>query len=112
MQAPRHIERQTSLGILRGGRHPWGHPCPQIILNSHRARTWVVTNDWAVWERATATANQGGNMKKLFALVVLSVCMAVPSFAGDVVGRNVKGVGKEGGKDLAIPAKETGKAAL
>jgi hypothetical protein len=51
-------------------------------------------------------------MKKLFALVVLSVCMAVPSFAGDVVGRSVKVLSKESGKVVVVTAKETGKAAV
>jgi hypothetical protein len=49
-------------------------------------------------------------MKKLFALIVLSFCMAVPSFAGDVVGRSVVAVGKESGKVVAVTAKDTGKA--
>ena len=49
-------------------------------------------------------------MKKFFALFVLSVFMAVPSFAGDIVGHSVKVAGKESGKAVAVTAKETGKA--
>ncbi|MCI0349363.1 MAG: hypothetical protein L0Z53_08055 [Acidobacteriales bacterium] len=50
-------------------------------------------------------------MKKLIVLVILSVCMAVPSFAGDVVGHSVKFVGKESGKAVAVTAKDTAKGA-
>ena len=50
-------------------------------------------------------------MRKVLALVVLSACMAVPSFAGDVVGHSIATVGKDSGKVLAVTAKETGKAA-
>lgn len=49
-------------------------------------------------------------MKKLFALMVLSFCMAVPSFAGDVVGHSIVTVGKDSGKVVAVTAKDTGKA--
>jgi len=44
-------------------------------------------------------------MKKIFALVVLSVCMAVPSFAGDVVGHSVKVAGKDSAKVAAVAAR-------
>jgi len=51
-------------------------------------------------------------MKKVFALVVLSVCMAVPSFAGDVVGHSVKIAGKDSAKAVTVTAKDTAKAAV
>ena len=53
---------------------------------------------------------QGGNMKKLFALAVLSVCMAAPSFGADVVGHSAKVAGKDSYKAAKVSAKETGKA--
>jgi hypothetical protein len=53
---------------------------------------------------------QGGNMKKLFALVVLSLCMSAPSFGADVVGHSAKVAGKESYKAVKVSAKETGKA--
>ena len=49
-------------------------------------------------------------MKKLFALVALSVCMAAPSFGADVVGHSAKVAGKDTYKVAKISAKETGKA--
>jgi hypothetical protein len=51
-------------------------------------------------------------MKKVFALVVLSVCMAVPSFAADVVGHSVKVAGKASAKAATVAAKDTAKAAV
>jgi hypothetical protein len=51
-------------------------------------------------------------MKKVFALVVLSICMAVPSFAGDVVGHSVKVAGKASAKAATVAAKDTAKAAV
>ena len=49
-------------------------------------------------------------MKKLFALVALSVCMAAPSFGADVVGHSAKVVGKDTYKAAKVSAKETGEA--
>jgi hypothetical protein len=49
-------------------------------------------------------------MKRVCALVVLSVCMAVPSFAGDVVGHSVKVAGKDSAKVATVSAKDTAKA--
>jgi hypothetical protein len=49
-------------------------------------------------------------MKKLFAMAVLTVCMAVPSFGADVVGHSAKVAGKETYKAAKFSAKETGKA--
>ena len=51
-------------------------------------------------------------MKKLFALVVLTGCLAVPSFAGDVVGHSVKVAGKDSAKVATVTAKSTAKAAV
>ena len=55
-------------------------------------------------------------MKKLFALVALSVCMVSPSFGADVVGHSADVVGhsaKVAGKDTykvaKVSAKDTGK---
>ncbi len=49
-------------------------------------------------------------MKKLFAVVALAMCMAVPSFAKDVLGHSVKVTGKETYKAAKVSAKDTGKA--
>jgi len=51
-------------------------------------------------------------MKKVFALVVLSVCMAVPSFAADVVGHSVKVAGEASAKAATVAAKDTAKAVV
>jgi hypothetical protein len=51
-------------------------------------------------------------MKKVVALVVLSACMAVPSFAGDVVGHSVKVAGKDSAKAVTVAAKDTAKAGV
>jgi hypothetical protein len=57
-----------------------------------------------------STKNKGGTMKKLFALVVLSLCMAAPSFGADVVGHSAKVAGKDSYKAAKFSVKETGKA--
>ena len=49
-------------------------------------------------------------MKKRLALAVLAMCMAVPSFAANVVGHSVKAAGKGTYKAAKVSAKETGKA--
>ncbi len=50
-------------------------------------------------------------MKKLFAVAVLAMCAAVPSFAAEhVVGHSVKVTGKETYKAAKVSAKDTGKA--
>ena len=55
--------------------------------------------------------NKGGSMKKLFAVAVVAMCVAVPSFAAkDVVGHSVKVTGKETYKAAKASAKDTGKA--
>ena len=56
------------------------------------------------------TKHKGGSMKKLFAVAVLAMCVAVPSFATDVVGHSVKVTGKETYKAAKVSAKETGRA--
>lgn len=48
-------------------------------------------------------------MKKTFALVVLSLCMAIPSFAGDVVGHSAKAAGKGTAKAATVTAKDAAK---
>jgi hypothetical protein len=49
-------------------------------------------------------------MRKTFALVVLALCMAIPSFAGDVVGHSAKVAGKDSAKAVSVAAKDTAKA--
>jgi hypothetical protein len=49
-------------------------------------------------------------MKKLFAVAVLAMCTAAPSFASDVVGHSAKAAGKETYKAAKASAKEAGKA--
>jgi len=47
-------------------------------------------------------------MKKLFAVAVLAMCAAVPSFAAEhVVGHSVKVKGKETYKAAKVSAKDT-----
>ena len=48
-------------------------------------------------------------MKKLITLVVLSACMAVPAFAGDVVGHSAKVAGRDSAKAVTVTAKTTAK---
>lgn len=49
-------------------------------------------------------------MKNIFAVVVLALCVAVPSFAADVVGHSVKVTGKETYKAAKVSAKDTAHA--
>lgn len=51
-------------------------------------------------------------MKKLFTLVVLASCLAVPSFATDVVGHSVAVTGKESAKAVTVTAKTSAKAVV
>jgi hypothetical protein len=51
-------------------------------------------------------------MKKLLAFVVLTGCLAVPSFASDVVGHSAKVAGKDSAKAVTIAAKDTAKAVV
>jgi hypothetical protein len=49
-------------------------------------------------------------MKNALAVVALAMCMAVPSFASDVVGHSVKVTGEETYKAAKVSAKDTAKA--
>ena len=49
-------------------------------------------------------------MKNVFAVVILAICVAVPSFAADVVGHSVKATGKETYKAAKVSVKDTAKA--
>jgi hypothetical protein len=60
----------------------------------------------------TLRNKKGGNMKKLLALIALTSCLAVPSFAGDVVGHSAKAVGKDSAKAVRVTAKDTAKAGV
>ena len=51
-------------------------------------------------------------MKKLLALVALTSCLAVPSFASDVVGHSVKVAGKDSAKAVTVTAKDTAKTGV
>ena len=51
-------------------------------------------------------------MKRLFALVALAACLAVPSFAGDVVGHSVKVAAKDTTKVATVTAKDTAKTGV
>jgi hypothetical protein len=51
-------------------------------------------------------------MKNLFALVVLTACLTVPSFAGDVVGHSAKTAGRDSAKAAQVAAKDTAKASV
>ena len=49
-------------------------------------------------------------MKKLFALIVLSLCVSAPSFAAEhVVSHSAKVAGKDSYKAAKFSVKETGK---
>jgi hypothetical protein len=63
------------------------------------------------WKYTVTTVFKGGNMKKVFALVILSICMTAPSFAKDVVGHSAKVAGKDTAKAAKGTAKGTTKAA-
>ena len=49
-------------------------------------------------------------MKKLFVLVVLSLCVTAPSFGADVVGHSLEVGGKDSYRAATVSAKEVGKA--
>ena len=51
-------------------------------------------------------------MKKILALVALASCLAVPSFAGNVVGHSVNVAGKDSAKVATVTAKDTAKAGV
>jgi hypothetical protein len=60
--------------------------------------------------RHTAANIKEKIMKKV-ALIVLSIGIAVPTFAGDVVGHSVAVAGKDSGKAAVVAGKDSGKAA-
>jgi len=49
-------------------------------------------------------------MKRLLSLVLLTSCLAIPSFAGDVVGHSVKVAGKDSAKAVTVTVKASAKA--
>jgi len=49
-------------------------------------------------------------MKNIVGVVALALCMAIPSFATDVVGHSVKVTGKETYKAAKVSAQDTAKA--
>ena len=49
-------------------------------------------------------------MKRLLALVALTGCLAVPSFAGDVIGHSAKVATKDSAKAVTVTAKDVAKA--
>lgn len=49
-------------------------------------------------------------MKKLLAVVSLASCLAVPSFAGDVIGHSAKVASKDTTKAATVATKDTAKA--
>ena len=51
-------------------------------------------------------------MKRLLAVIALTSCLALPSFATDVVGHSVKVAGKDSGKAVAVAGKDTAKAGV
>lgn len=51
-------------------------------------------------------------MKKALALLVLSSCMTVASFARDVVGHSAKVAGKDTAKTVTVAGKDTAKAGV
>jgi predicted S18 family serine protease len=64
----------------------------------------------AIPQGTTPREQQGGNMKKLLSLVLLTGCLAIPSFASDVVGHSVKVAGKDSAKAVTVTAKDSAKA--
>ena len=64
--------------------------------------------------RLTPTSQQevqGGQVKKLSALAVFSLCMAAPSFAAEhLVTRSIKVAGKDSYQAVTVSAKDAGKA--
>ena len=51
-------------------------------------------------------------MKRLLAVIALTTCFALPSFATDVVGHSVKVAGKDSGKAVVVAGKDTAKAGV
>jgi hypothetical protein len=59
--------------------------------------------------RKTPNEKKGGSVKSVLAVVVLALCVAVPSFAANVVGHSAKVTGKETYKAAKVSAKDTAK---
>jgi hypothetical protein len=77
----------------------------------------LLTSNWSSllanrqWDMARRN-EKGGNMKRIFALVTLAVCVsAAPSFGADVVGHSAKVAGKDTYRVAKVSVKDTGKAA-
>ena len=51
-------------------------------------------------------------MKNLFASIVLTACLAVPSLAGNVVGHSAKAAGRDSANAAKVAAKDTAKASV
>ena len=49
-------------------------------------------------------------MKRLLTLALLTSCLAIPSFARDVVGHSVKVAGKDSAKAVTVTARDSVKA--
>lgn len=49
-------------------------------------------------------------MKRLLSLVLLTGCLAISSFASDVVGHSVKVAGKDSAKAVTVTAMNSAKA--
>jgi hypothetical protein len=51
-------------------------------------------------------------MKQLSGLIVLTACIAVPSFASDVVGYSVQVTGKDSARAVKVTASDSAKAVV
>jgi hypothetical protein len=58
----------------------------------------------------TPPGQQKGNMKGLLTLVLLTSCLAIPSFARDAVGHSVKVAGKDTAEAVTVTAQDSAKA--
>jgi len=65
---------------------------------------------WQTLKELRQQEQQGGNMKRLLSLVLLTGGLAIPSFASDVVGHGVKVAVKDSAKAVTVTAKDTAKA--
>jgi len=74
------------------------------------AETWFSASPLAK-KHVRHSNKKGGNMKKLFVLLALSLCISVPSFGADhLVTHSAKAAGKETYKAAKSSAKETAHA--
>jgi hypothetical protein len=51
-------------------------------------------------------------MKKLFMVALFTACLAIPSFASDVVGHSVKVAGKDSAKVATVTAKTSARVVV